>query len=282
MADPDCVQPHKPAPTLPAAARLPINRCNLPAHILGGLTFQQHPTPIHIDNVRELHGDLFQRLAGLDSHDQRTAQFTDYMSVRFCLHELEEAGYQKGRKKHRRKADYLRMVRGWSFDADSREGAVIKGWAESRFGLLPRHHGEPIGAPDSDAYRRFQEMRSAGIYNTNALDAQLDLLFAYAQHELAIAYPAQDHLNLYRGINRLGDHEVVGETEGRRRIVILNNVNSFTDNRERAEEFGDYILEARVPLAKIFFYNRLLPGMLRGEDEFVVIGGMYEVAIRTY
>ncbi|WP_428624050.1 NAD(+)--dinitrogen-reductase ADP-D-ribosyltransferase, partial [Sedimenticola sp.] len=65
-------------------------------------------------------------------------------------------------------------------------------------------------------------------------------------------------------------------------IVILNNVNSFTDNRERAEEFGDYILEARVPLAKIFFYNRLLPGMLRGEDEFVVIGGMYEVRVTAF
>jgi NAD+--dinitrogen-reductase ADP-D-ribosyltransferase len=45
-------------------------------------------------------------------------------------------------------------------------------------------------------------------------------------------------------------------------------------------EFGDSILIAEVPLPKIFF-NRLLPGMLKGEDEFVVIGGVYEVGISS-
>ena len=35
----------------------------------------------------------------------------------------------------------------------------------------------------------------------------------------------------------------------------------------------------RVPLPKIFFFNLLLPGMLRGEDELVVIGGVYEVSL---
>jgi len=33
----------------------------------------------------------------------------------------------------------------------------------------------------------------------------------------------------------------------------------------------------QAPLAKIFFYNQLLPGMLKGENEYVVIGGIYEV-----
>ncbi|CRI63949.1 NAD(+)-dinitrogen-reductase ADP-D-ribosyltransferase (fragment part 2) [Thiocapsa sp. KS1] len=28
-----------------------------------------------------------------------------------------------------------------------------------------------------------------------------------------------------------------------------------------------------MPLPKIFFFNRLLPGMLKGEDEFVVSRG---------
>ncbi len=37
-----------------------------------------------------------------------------------------------------------------------------------------------------------------------------------------------------------------------------------------------------MPLPKIFFYNSLLPGMLKGEDEVVVIGGVYEVVISTY
>jgi NAD+--dinitrogen-reductase ADP-D-ribosyltransferase len=63
--------------------------------------------------------------------------------------------------------------------------------------------------------------------------------------------------------------------------VLLNNLNSFTSARERADEFGDYIMETRIPLSKILFYNRLLPGMLKGEDEYVVIGGVYEVSINT-
>jgi len=29
----------------------------------------------------------------------------------------------------------------------------------------------------------------------------------------------------------------------------------------------------------MFFFNGLLPGMLKGEDEWVVIGGVYEVGI---
>jgi NAD+---dinitrogen-reductase ADP-D-ribosyltransferase len=33
-------------------------------------------------------------------------------------------------------------------------------------------------------------------------------------------------------------------------------------------------LIAEVPLPKIFFFSRLPPGMLKGEDEFVVVGGV--------
>ncbi|WP_366931534.1 NAD(+)--dinitrogen-reductase ADP-D-ribosyltransferase [Thiocapsa sp.] len=54
--------------------------------------------------------------------------------------------------------------------------------------------------------------------------------------------------------------------------LLFDNLNSYTSSRERADEFGDYILIADVSLPKIFF-NQLLPGLLKGEDEFVVIGG---------
>jgi NAD+--dinitrogen-reductase ADP-D-ribosyltransferase len=30
-------------------------------------------------------------------------------------------------------------------------------------------------------------------------------------------------------------------------------------------------------ISKVFFYNRVSAGMLKGEDEHVVIGGIYEV-----
>ncbi|MEI7430895.1 MAG: NAD(+)--dinitrogen-reductase ADP-D-ribosyltransferase, partial [Betaproteobacteria bacterium] len=67
------------ATTLPRYARLPINRCNLPAVILGSLTFQRHPTPLHLDSVAELHPDLFRRLDIIANKADRAAAFCDYV-----------------------------------------------------------------------------------------------------------------------------------------------------------------------------------------------------------
>ncbi len=205
------------------------------------------------------------------------------MTVRFLLEELEEAGLMPGRKrKSRVNANYLRMVRGWSFDSDGREGAVLKRWVESRFGLLARHHAGSLLDRDSEAYHRYLADGTRGLYATNALEAQLDLLYTYCQFELAREHPEHAaHLTLYRGINRMDEHEILETLGGGRYRVLFNNLNSFTSHRERADEFGDYILKTEVPLPKVFFYNRLLPGMLKGEDEYVVIGGVYEVCIST-
>ena len=267
------------AATLPAYARLPINRCNLPAVILGSLTFQRHPTALRIDGVAELHADLFRRLDRIDGQEERAAAFRDYLTVRFCLEQLEEAGLTD-HSQQRAKANWMRVLRGWSFDADGREGAVLKGWVESRFGLLPRFHAEPLRDFTGPAYQRYQEMRAAGLYGTNALEGQLDLLYEYSQYELRRAAPAAADIELYRGINRLGEHEVLTGS-GRRQVVLFNNIVSFTASRERAGEFGDYILTARVPAAKVFFHCGLLPGALKGEDEYLVIGGVYDVAMST-
>ncbi len=265
------------SPTLPACARLPINRCNLPAVILGSLTFQHHPTALHIDGVAELHGELFRLLAPLERPEHRAHLFMDYLSAHFLLDTLEEAGLDPSSRLHRDKADYLRVLRGWSFDADGREAAVLKGWVESRFGLLPRHHGAPIRDAGDEAYHAYMEARAHGLYSTNALEAQLDLLYAYCQYELARQHPDTQHLRLYRGVNRLEQHDVLAQHDRNHHILLLNNATSFTDQRERADEFGDHILEVNVPLPKILAYSRLLPGRLKGENEYIVIGGVYEV-----
>jgi NAD+--dinitrogen-reductase ADP-D-ribosyltransferase len=265
-------------PPLPGNARLPFNRCNLPAVILGSLTFQRHPTRLYLDGVKELHARLFRRLDDFDQAEERARQFQAYMDAHFCLHALEEAGLDRN-KKGRGNADYLRLLRGWLFDADGRDAAVIKGWVESRFGLLTRYHKEPIHSPDEDSYRHFLEARATGLYGTNALEAQLDLVYEFSQYEIARRFPASTHITLFRGVNRLDGHESLARVEKRRHILLLNNINSFTSKRERAEEFGDYILCAEVPLAKIFFFNPLLPGVLKGEDEVIVIGGLYDVRL---
>jgi NAD+--dinitrogen-reductase ADP-D-ribosyltransferase len=259
---------------------LPINRCNLPAAILGSLTYQRHPVPLELDGVAELHRSLFAVLDALPDPGLRAQLFMTHMAAAFSLDHPEEAGYSAAAP-DRARATYLRLMRGWAFDPDGQEGAVLKGWVESRFGLLPRHHGGPIRDFSGDTYRRYLEARSRGLYGSNALEAQLDLLYSYCQHELARQRPGQTHLMLYRGVNRVADYEVLQEGARDRRVVLLNSLNSFTLDRERADEFGDFILEVQVPLPKVFFTHRLLPGVLKGEDEFVVIGGVAEVGVST-
>lgn len=270
-----------PSPTsLPAFARLPINRCNLPPVILGSLTFQRHPAPLQLDGVEELHKFLFDLLEKSANPDIRAQAFRDYMTANFRLDHLEEAGLSAGGKGSRRnKADYLRILRGWLFDADGREGAVLKSWVESRFGLLPRSHGGPLGDYGGPNYQRYLAARARGLYNTNALESQLDLLYTYCQYELHRRYPERSHLRLYRGTNRLEEHDILARPDKGTAILLFNNLNSFTANRERAGEFGDYILTAAVPQSKLLFFPGLLPDLLRGEEEHLVIGGVYEVRL---
>jgi NAD+---dinitrogen-reductase ADP-D-ribosyltransferase len=269
--------------SLPREARLPINRCNLPAVVLGSLTYQQFPSPLVLDGVAELHRDLFRRLEAAPV-ETRAGVFRDYLAVHFRLERPDEMGLSvevSGRRRGRAKANYKRMIRGWSFDSDSREGAVLKGWVESRFGLMPRFHGQPLRDPSGEAYRRYLEMRSYGLYGTSALEAQLDLVYAFCQRELALRHPGARHVTLYRGVNRMADHEVLAKAANGKHIILLNNISSFSCSRERAGEFGDYILAVNVPLTKIFFHCGLLPGVLQGEDEFLVIGGVVEVSLST-
>jgi NAD+--dinitrogen-reductase ADP-D-ribosyltransferase len=77
-------------------------------------------------------------------------------------------------------------------------------------------------------------------------------------------------------VNRIEDHEVLADSEAEQ-VVLFNNLASFSGSRERAGEFGDRILEVRVPLPKILCHYRLLPGLLQSEEEYLVIGGVYRV-----
>jgi NAD+--dinitrogen-reductase ADP-D-ribosyltransferase len=265
------------SPALPRDARLPINRCSLPATILGSLSYQRHPVPLALDGVVELHKALFMRLDAEADPAERAGLFMRHMAAEFSLDRPEEAGFSPASPRARVKATYLRMVRGWAFDSDGLEGAVLKGWVESRFGLLPRHHGGPIRDLSGETYRGYLEQRAKGLYGTNAMESQLDLLYTYCQYELGRQRTGERHVTLYRGFNRLAEHEILSEMRQGSAVMLMNSLTSFTPARERADEFGDSVLEVRVPLAKVFFFHGLLPGMLKGEEEYVVIGGLYEV-----
>lgn len=261
--------------SLPAEARLPVNRCNLPPQILGGLTYQQYPVALHIDGVETLHKQLFEGLDELAEQAERATRFMDYMVVQFRLHRLEDAGLMSDGA--RGKLSYLRLLRGWLFSPDSLEAAVLKAWVESRFGLLARYHQGPLMDQQGENYQAYLAARSKGLYGTNALEAQLDLLYSYCQYELARQYAPHEHLHLYRGINYIDKLDSLAPTKKNHSIVLLNNLNSFSSERERAGEFGDTLLEADIPWQKVLYYSQLFPGMYLGENEYLVIGGVYDV-----
>ena len=119
-----------------------------------------------------------------------------------------------------------------------------------------------------------------GAERTNAILPQLDLLYEFVQYELRRRYPGQMHMTLYRGIYDFSEHQVLEKLAENRYVMRLNNLNSFTDDFERAWEFGSKVLEAQVPLTKVFFMGGLLPrSLFKGESEVLVIGGEYEVKV---
>jgi NAD+--dinitrogen-reductase ADP-D-ribosyltransferase len=269
------------SPSLPSYARRAINRCNLPSIILGSLTFQKFPIALEIDGVKQLHQELFRSLDDIDDRLVRAENFMDYMKSGFLLDHLDEAGFSASEcRLKRNKADYLRVLRGWMFDADNKEAAVLKSWVESRFGLMPRNHHGPLGDFLSSNYQDYLLDRSRGLYNTNALESQIDLLYTYCQYEAHQLFPP--HIKLYRGTNHIDDYEILDHPDKQRYVMILNNLNSFSSDRDRADEFGDYILETQVPVSKLLYFPELLPGTLKGEKEYLVIGGVYEVLVKFF
>jgi len=273
-----------PTIALPAYAKLSINRCNLPAEVLGDLSFQSNPKPLFIDAIAQLHQRLFEHLDAESNTEARSHLFMRYMNAHFQLDTLDEMGYNAAMLVDRSKANYLRILRGWFFDSDSVEGAVIKSWVESRFGLVPRYHQGPIRGIDDPTYARFVSQSSRGLYNTNALEAQLDLLYSYCQYELSRRFPSENSIVLYRGQNRLQSLEQLPphETNSDKKslmTILLNNISSFTADPVRADEFGDIVVGTKVPFAKLLFFSGLMPGIMTSEREYAVIGGVYEVNV---
>jgi NAD+---dinitrogen-reductase ADP-D-ribosyltransferase len=252
------------------------NQCNLPPWVIASRHFNENPQALEIQGVRAANRFLFEKLETLDCAEERAALFNDYMSVKFQLHHWQDQATSKAQKSL--KNSYLRFLRGWMMDANSVEGAVLKGWVESRIGIPPTYHRVRIPSIHSEEYMIFATDRMKGSARTNAINSQLDLLYEYCQFELARAWPIESSLKLFRGTNDANDYQLVEELGKREQIVRLNSLVSFTSDEERAWEFGDTVWEIRAPLSKIFFFNSLLPNsIMKGEGEYLVIGGEYRV-----
>ncbi len=249
-----------------------FNRCNVPPWVIASRHFDEHPCPIEIQGVRDGNRALFAALDALDDPEARARRFDDWLSVRFQLHHWQEQATAAARRALRN--SYLRFLRGWGMDSNSVEGAVLKGWVESRMGIPPTFHHAPLGARDGDAWARYAADRTRGHAFTSAIEAQLDLVYAFTQYELARRLPGEPRVTLWRGQNDLAAHDVVERLGRREWVVRTNNLASFTDDRERAWEFGSVVLQASVAVPRIFFAGHLWPrSILKGEREFLVIGG---------
>ena len=108
---------------------------------------------------------------------------------------------------------------------------------------------------------------------------QLDLLYEYAQWSIRrFKTPGPRFVRLWRGTDDLDAQRVATDAAPRSCVVRLNNLVSFSAEKERAGEFGDWVIETEIPTAKILFFPALLDESVLGhEGEHLVIGGQYRV-----
>ena len=255
------------------------NLLGRPSEWLASCAFNDDPVPLHISGVREMNRSLFDMLAQAGDLADAGEAFTCYMMAMFGIdpEQREGAGLGAGRRRYR--SSFPRLIEGWGFDSNGPEGAVLKGWVESRFGIGPAFHKEVIERVSTRAWTTYVEEKLSSRFHNNAIYVQLDLLFEFCQWAIErFAYPGQTHLTLFRGINALDEHWIVERIDKRNAVIQLNNLVSFSSDRSIASCFGDAILTARVPVSKILFFNRLLSSHpLQGEGEYLVVGGDYRV-----
>ncbi len=249
-----------------SAAPSVFSRCSLPPWALVSREFQENPWPIEIVGVRQSEARLFALLDPCPDPQERGRIFHEYVCERFLLGQWSEHKGDEA-KGH----DYLRFLRGWGFDSNNRSGAVLKAWVESRFGIRATYHAGRL-RDDPAARLKYDEDRMRGEAATMGITSQLDLLYTFCQYELARRLPGERWLTLYRGTHDPEEYAVRGG--GEEGVVELNNLSSFTSDREIAWEFGSFVWEARVPIPKVVFFSGLLPRhLLEGEKEHLVLGG---------
>lgn len=259
------------------------NLVGIPAPVLASTQFNAHPTALHIVGTREAHAGLFALLETSRDAKEASDMFTHYLSLAFGLQPaLAPSSASEAR---RWRASYIKLLQSWGLDSNGPAGAVLKGWVESRFGLVPCFHRARLERFPSPAWIDYIEEKACSRFHNNCIHQQLDLLFEFCQWALARFQPfgQHTHLTLWRGITRMDEQIIEGDlkSKSRRLVVRLNNLVSFALQAEQAECFGDWLLRTHVPLTKLLFYPGLLPtAPLSGEGEVLAIGGDYAVEAR--
>ena len=252
-----------------------LNLIGCPTSYFASQAFNKSPLPVAINGVREMNPELFETMDRFGLDDVPLL-FMEHMRAMFELDTDVEI-----QKKQQQPISYLRMLRGWFFDSNRPEGAVIKGWAESRFGLRTLYHRKWLRDITDSSYQAYLSEKMHPRFHSNSIYAQFDLLFEYCQYFWNRFGPVSKKVTLYRGINPMERDISILEWSSKKHVTVRNNcLNSYSSSKERASEFGDMILEVMIPFQKLFCSPEILPGKLPSyENEYIVLGGDYESKI---
>jgi NAD+--dinitrogen-reductase ADP-D-ribosyltransferase len=259
------------------------NLVGIAAPVLASTAYNAHPVPLHVAGARETNPGLFALLARSADMAEARFVFEHYMSLAFGLERREPGDAPRERESRHRRASYLKLLQGWGLDSNGAAGAVLKGWVESRFGLVPSFHRAPLSRYPSPMWMRYLEEKCSSRFNNNSIWQQLDLLFEFCQWMLVRFSLLGDEpwVTLWRGSTRVEEQLVAGSLRARRCTVRLNNLVSFSRSAEHASCFGDWVFEARVPLAKLVYVPGLIDTRsLDGEAEVLVLGGDFDLVAR--
>jgi len=251
------------------------NLINIPTGMFVSNEYNRNVLPITISGVWEYYSDIFKAIKNAEDVESAAKVFTGAMESLFSLSEKHNG---------KKLGSYTRLLKGWLFDSNSVEGAVMKGWVESRFGITPFFHKEIIPDMESEEYYEYMVEKMDARHNKNLIFHQIDLLYTYTQVVLETFYKDQlPKLTLYRGVNDLSEHLVVKELEDKYICIEQNSLVSFTSDRDIASQFGDYILQSEIPYTKIVFFSEILPSIkFVGEKEYLVLGGRYDTKINYF
>ncbi|MCW2315424.1 NAD+--dinitrogen-reductase ADP-D-ribosyltransferase [Rhodoblastus acidophilus] len=250
----------------------PTNLIEFTADFLSSPDFNAAGARIEITNVRSFNRDLFAMLDDSPTLADAERAFMLYMNALFAI-DVEQAP-TSARTPFR--SCFLKLLQGWGFDSNGPEGAVMKGWVESRFGLRPSYHKHPLDRDDPQAWVPYLKEKMDSRFHSNSIYSQLDLLYEFIQYILRrFIYQDRTHITVYRGLN------LCEATHLNRKaccLMWLNNCVSTSTDPDVAGCFGDIIVKIRAPVSKILFVNNLLSiRPLRGEGEVLLIGGDFWV-----
>lgn len=253
------------------------NMVGISVRLLGSTAFNRSLRHVTIHGTRETHPGLFRLLANCATQTAAAEIFGHYMMVQFGLGPPSSGDPAAAR--NRTATSYVELLRGWGVDSNSAKAAVLKGWVESRFGLVPVFHKERLGLFPSPGWSAYLQEKTDPRFHNNCIYQQLDVLYEYCQWSIRrFKAPGPRFVRLWRGTNNVVEQLVEGDAAQRHCVVRLNNLLSFSAAKERAQEFGDWVLETEVPTVKIVFFPGLLEDPVLGhEAEYLVIGGNYRV-----